>query len=106
MRSLKLLFFVLLVSTITSCSRYYSTIDEEVFSLEAFVSQYDVWYLDYHNTQGVGDVPFMSRAFTLSFVDGLLYANNNIAGIGITGDGLGIDVGTYNTFGNTIRNRS
>merc|ERR1711916_256422 len=29
---------------------------------------------------------------------GILYANNNIVDIGRTGNGLGIDVGTYNTF--------
>jgi hypothetical protein len=35
----------------------------------------------------------MSRAFTLSFNYGTLYANNNLVGIGRAGSGLGTDVG-------------
>lgn len=82
----------------TSCNR----IDDEIYiiepTLEEVVSGYDLWYVDYHRTIGNGDVPYVSRAFTLSFINGILYANNNIVDIGRTGNGLGIDVGTYNTF--------
>jgi len=67
-------------------------------TLEEVVSGYDLWYVDYHRTAGTGDIPFVSRAFTLSFINGILYANNNIVDIGRTGNGLGIDVGTYNSF--------
>ena len=34
-------------------------------------------------------------AFTLSFLDGVLYANNNLVDIGITGNGFGVPVGNY-----------
>ncbi|MDD7915446.1 hypothetical protein [Polaribacter ponticola] len=102
MKTLKLLFTIIITGTLlSSCT----TIFEESFddydyqpSLEEVVSEYDLWYVDYHRTSGNGDIPFMSRAFTLSFNNGILYANNNIADIGRTGRGLGIDVGTYNTF--------
>ena len=67
-------------------------------TLEEVVTEYDLWYVDYHRTTGSGDIPYVSRAFTLSFVNGILYANNNIVDIGRTGNGFGIDVGTYNTY--------
>jgi len=100
MRNLKLLFtFVLTGVFFHSCT----TINNDSFvdfepTLEEVVSGYDLWYVDYHRTSGTGDVPFVSRAFTLSFINGIMYANNNIVDIGRTGNGLGIDVGSYNTF--------
>ena len=63
------------------------------------MSSYDLWYVDIHQTMGNGDVPFVSKAFTLSFINGNMYANNNIADIGFTGNGLGISVGNYDSFG-------
>lgn len=100
MRNLKLLFtFVLTGVFFHSCT----TINNDSFvdfepTLEEVVSGYDLWYVDYHRTSGIEDVPFVSRAFTLSFINGIMYANNNIVDIGRTGNGLGIDVGSYNTF--------
>ena len=41
-------------------------------------------------------MPFLQRAFTISFRNGRLWANNNISGIGYTGNGFGITVGNYN----------
>ncbi len=66
-------------------------------SLEDVVSNYDLWYIDYNKTTGQGDVPFLSKAFTISFLNGNLYANNNLVGIGATGNGYGIPVGIYDT---------
>lgn len=95
MKSVKLLLAILISGTIfTSCE---VIIDDEI-SLEEVVSQYDLWYVDYHNTNGNGDVPFLSKAFTVSFLNGELFANNNIADIGKTGNGFGVKVGSYNTF--------
>jgi hypothetical protein len=100
MKTLKLLFAIIITGTLlSSCSTvYYDTYEEYQPTLEEVVSGYDLWYVDYHRTTGSGDVPYVSRAFTLSFINGILYANNNIADIGRTGNGLGIDVGTYNTY--------
>ena len=61
------------------------------------LQSFDLWYIDINATQGNGEVPFLQRAFTVSFDRGVLYANNNIVGIGKTGGGYGIDVGTYGT---------
>lgn len=100
MKTIKLLFvFIIASATISSCTTVYndSFVDNQQ-TLESVVSGYDLWYVDYHATTGTGDVPYVSRAFTLSFINGILYANNNIVDIGRTGNGLGIDVGTYNTF--------
>lgn len=99
MKTLKLLLTLLITGVLfTSCT---AIITDDVIiepSLENVVSGYDLWYVDYHRTTGNGDVPYVSRAFTLSFINGILYANNNIVDIGRTGNGLGIDVGTYSTF--------
>ena len=100
MKMLKLLFTIIITGTLLSAC---STINDDGFvyfqpTVEEVVSSYDLWYVDYHRTTGSGDVPYVSRAFTLSFLNGILYANNNIVDIGRTGSGLGIDVGTYGTF--------
>ena len=93
------LFLALLVSTVifSSCSR-----DEPLdgsISLGELMSSYDLWYVDIHSTIGNGNVPYVSKAFTLSFANGYMYANNNIADVGFTGNGLGTIVGSYNTNG-------
>lgn len=98
MKAIKLLLVSLIIATtITSCSIQ----NDEVYyppSLEDIVTGYDLWYIDYNRTSGPGDVYFLSNAFTLSFINGRLYANNNIVGIGSTGDGYGIQIGTYDTY--------
>ena len=100
MKALKLLFTIIITGTLlSSCTTNYNDgFVEYQPTLEEVVSGYDLWYVDYHRTSGTGDIPFVSRAFTLSFINGILYANNNIVDIGRTGNGLGIDVGTYNSF--------
>jgi hypothetical protein len=107
MKSLKLLITIFITGTFLSAC---TTVFEDDFrgneiSLEEVVSGYDLWYVDYHRTTGNGDIPYVSRAFTLSFLNGILYANNNIVDIGFTGDGLGIDVGTYDTFSGVLETR-
>lgn len=96
MKSVKLL-LILIVSGafFSSC-----TLEDVVYDvpLEEVMTDYDLWYIDYHRTTGSGDVAFLSKAFTVSFFNGELYANNNIADIGITGNGLGIKVGNYETY--------
>lgn len=70
--------------------------------LGLFIQQYDLWEVDYDATRGNGSVPFLDRAFTISFINRVVYANNNMSGFGYTGNGLGIDVGTFNTTYNTV----
>jgi hypothetical protein len=107
MKSLKLLFiFGITAALLSSCN----TAHEDDFigyeiSLEDVVSGYDLWYVDYHKTIGNRDIPYVSQAFTISFLNGILYANNNIVDIGFTGNGLGIDVGTYDTFSGVLKTR-
>ena len=97
MKTIKLILAILFISSVTiSCSNnndlYYPPTVEEI------ITNYDVWYIDYNRTEGRGDVPFLSNAFTISFLNGKLYANNNIVGIGFTGDGYGIQIGRYDTY--------
>mgnify|MGYP001389570919 FL=1 len=104
MKTIKLLFAIISASAMfSSC-----TINEDGFvdngiSLPELMEGYDLWYVDYPSTTGNGDVPFLTRAFTVSFLNGNLYANNNLVGIGSTGNGFGIKVGYYDYTPNTIR---
>ncbi|WP_439129499.1 hypothetical protein [Polaribacter sp.] len=106
MKSLKLLFAILITGALfSSCSSVFQDDFRNEISLEDVVSGYDLWYVDYHRTIGNRDIPFVSKAFTLSFLNGVMYANNNIADIGYTGNGLGIDVGIYDTFTGLLETR-
>ena len=103
----KLLFgFLLLGTLLTSCYTEViidnEIIEEPVFVTDQILQSYDLWYVDINATKGNGEVPFLQRAFTLSFVGGTVYANNNMVGIGKTGNGFGIDVGVYDTFRGTV----
>ena len=67
-----------------------------------FVEAYDLWYVDYHQTVGADEIPFMQLAFTFSFINGKMYANNNISGIGHHGNGFGIRIGDYSWRSNVL----
>ncbi|HHC78463.1 MAG TPA: hypothetical protein ENK46_01175 [Flavobacteriia bacterium] len=98
MKALKLLTTLLLtVFLFTSC--VVTTVDnfDDSVSLEQLVTSYDLWYVDYNKTTGNGEVPFLSKAFTISFQNGRLYANNNLVGLGTIGNGLGLQIGYYDT---------
>ncbi len=104
MRTLKLLFTTVVVGILfTSCSVIIDEFNDPYYvDLEGVVTAYDLWYIDYNQTTGIGDVPFLSKAFTISFINGKLYANNNLVGIGTTGNGYGILVGYYDTFNGSL----
>jgi len=107
MKAKKLLFAVLGLSFLLS-SCYSEVIIEDdfivasAFNTEQVLQSYDLWYVDINATRGNGEVPFLQRAFTLTFDNGVLLANNNIVGIGKTGRGLGIEVGFYDSFAGLI----
>lgn len=107
MKTLKLLIgFILIGAFTTSCfvddTIYVDNNHVEPISLETLITDYDLWYVDYHRTTGSGDVPFVSKAFTFTFSNGNLYANNNMVDIGVTGNGYGIQIGHYNTYNMTL----
>ena len=102
MKTIKLLLGLVLSATLlTSC-----VVDDvvvvdnnpPVLTLNQLLNTYDLWYIDINATQGHGEVPFMQIAFTISFRNGTLWANNNLVGIGSQGNGYGIPIGTYNTY--------
>jgi len=105
MKALKLLTGLFLtVTLVSSCIVSiddYTDYDNSI-SLEQLVTSYDLWYVDYNRTTGNGDVPFLSKAFTISFINGRLYANNNLVGIGSVGNGFGLEIGFYNTYNGVL----
>ena len=105
MKALKILSGLFL--TITLFSSCIITTDDlyvydDTVSLEQLVTSHDLWYVDYNKTTGSGDVPFLSKAFTISFLDGHLYANNNLVGLEAIGNGYGIQIGYYETFNGVL----
>jgi len=107
MKTLKLLSaFALLAMLFTSCVAEVIVEDDPyngpnptpTVSLSQVVSSYDLWYVDIDRTVGSSTIPFLQKAFTVSFRNGTLFANNNLVGIGSQGNGFGIDVGFYDTF--------
>ena len=104
MKTLKLLSVILLGSLLmSSCVAEVIieddiVIDEPRITLNQLLNSYEIWYVDIHRTTGNGDIPFMEKAFTVSFLNGNFFANNNLVGIGDNGNGFGLDVGYYDTF--------
>jgi hypothetical protein len=100
MKTIKLLLvFALSATLFTSCYTEVivdDTINEPVISLNQLLSSYELWYVDINQTIGYGSTPFLQKAFTLSFRNGTMFANNNLVGLGSSGNGFGIAVADYN----------
>ncbi len=103
MKTIKLLLtFALTATLFTSC--YTEVIVDDYnnstpqISLNQLLGSYELWYVDINATKGYGETPFLQKAFTMSFRSGNVYANNNIVGLGSTGNGYGIKVGTYDAY--------
>lgn len=104
MRTFKLLFGFALVATLfTSCYTEVVVVDPYIdpvpsLTLAELLSSNELWYVDINRSNASGQIPFMQMAFTMSFRNGTLYANNNLVGIGDQGYGFGIDIGYFDTF--------
>lgn len=102
MKTLKLLLgFALTATLFTSCYTEVNLDDyteEPTISINQLLQSYELWYVDVNETVGYGTTPFLQMAFTISFRNGTLYANNNLVGIGSTGNGFGIAVGDYDAY--------
>lgn len=103
MKTMKLfLGFALAAILLTSCYTEEVIVtdfdNQPGISLNQLLGSYELWYVDINQTLGPGETPFLQIAFTLSFRNGLVYANNNLVGFGNQGNGFGIDVGTYDAY--------
>lgn len=100
MKTIKLLLgFALTATLFTSCyTEEIHYVDEPSISLNQLLNSYDLWYVDINATQGYGETPFLQIAFTLTFDNGRLYANNNLVGIGTQGYGYGVQIGNYDAY--------
>ena len=107
MKNGKLLFGILMIGFLASSCYTEVILDDDYVEVTPVntalvLESYDLWYVDINATKGNGEVPFLQRAFTITFDRGTVYANNNLVGIGKTGNGLGIDVGTYGTYSGEV----
>ncbi|HZW62916.1 MAG TPA: nicotinic acid mononucleotide adenyltransferase [Flavobacteriaceae bacterium] len=107
MKTLKIILVSLVAaSVLTSCYREEIIVDHHnptpTVSLHQLLSSYELWYVDINQTLGYGETPFLQIAFTLSFRNGVLFANNNLVGFGSQGNGFGIPVGEYEAYGTIL----
>jgi hypothetical protein len=105
MKTLKLLSaFAFMATLLTSCYTEVIVEDDYVYNpapvltVNQLLNSYELWYVDVNETVGYGESPFLQIAFTISFRNGTLYANNNLVGIGSQGNGFGIPIGDYNAY--------
>ncbi|AEW87394.1 nicotinic acid mononucleotide adenyltransferase [Flavobacterium columnare] len=109
MKTIKIFLLIIIIPSLFQSCTHETIIEDHHtpsitnISLPKLMESYDLWYVDYNATEGPGDIPFITRAFTISFLNGALYANNNLTGIGSTGNGFGIRIGAYNYYPNSIR---
>lgn len=106
MKTIKILFVTVAMAIgFSSCTRevYVEDLEPQI-TLNELMHSYEIWYIDVNESNTNGEIPFMQIAFTISFRNGVLYANNNLSGIGIngTGNGYGIDVGYYDVYPESI----
>ena len=108
MKTMKLFTVItLLVSLFTSC--YTELIIQDnttnagpvpAFVVDDLINDYEIWYVDINRSSVNTVIPFFQQAFTVSFRNGNIFANNNLSGIGSQGDGFGTSVGYYDTYQN------
>ena len=101
MKTIKLLSVFALIVLITSCHVDIINddyVDTPSVSLNQLLNSYDLWYVDINETIGYGQTPFLQKAFTVSFLGGDVYANNNLVGIGSQGNGIGISIGYFDAY--------
>ncbi len=102
MKRIKLFFtYICILVFFTSC--YTEVIEDTIveqpqLSVNNLLEAYDLWYVDINQTKGFGETLFLQQAFTLSFIDGTIYANNNLVGIGEQGDGFGVSIANYEAY--------
>ena len=66
MKSVRFLLVMIVTGTLfSSCSLSIEDDTQNNRYIKEIVSEYDLWYIDYHRTLGNGDIPFISRAFTM-----------------------------------------
>jgi len=101
MKTIKLLLgFTICVTVFTSCYTEDINVNDSVpsISLNQLLQSYDLWYVDINATQGYGETSFLQIAFTLTFDNGRMYANNNLVGFGSQGGGIGVQIGIYDAY--------
>jgi hypothetical protein len=103
MKMIKLLLgFALTATLFTSCYTDELIVNDfnnnSGITLNQLLDSHELWYVDINQTLGNGETAFLNIAFTISFRNGVLYANNNLVGFGNQGNGFGIDVGTYDAY--------
>jgi hypothetical protein len=107
MKRIKLLIgFALTATLFTSCYTDELIVNDfnnnQGINLNQLLNSHELWYVDINQTLGNGETPFLNIAFTISFRNGTVFANNNLVGFGNQGNGFGVDVGVYDAYNNIL----
>ncbi|EGV42868.1 nicotinic acid mononucleotide adenyltransferase [Bizionia argentinensis JUB59] len=109
MKTIKLLVaFVITATLFTACYTDEIIVDNynptpgPSISVNQLLNRYELWYVDINETVGYNQTAFLQIAFTVSFRNGKLFANNNLVGFGDQGNGFGIQTGTYDAYSNVL----
>lgn len=87
----------LIVFFVSSCSVRDDYYEENQLTLGEFLHSYDLWMVNVNATRGHERIPFLQKAFTLTFSRNTLLSNNNLVGIGSVGGGYGRAIGQFYT---------
>lgn len=92
----RLLFIWVAVTLFFSSCSVRERYDDQL-TLHEFLHSYDLWYVNINATRGIDRIPFLQKAFTITFDRNTLLANNNLVGIGSIGQGYGRVIGDFFT---------
>ena len=80
MKTIKILLsFALIATLFTSCytevvvDDFNDYVEEPRISLNQLLKSHELWYVDVNSTLGYGETPFLQKAFTVSFINGIVY---------------------------------
>ncbi|GIJ95239.1 hypothetical protein [Capnocytophaga stomatis] len=93
----RLLFFSSAIILFLSSCSVRNEYDDDQLTLHEFLHSYDLWYVNVDATRGNDRIPFLQKAFTITFDGNTLLANNNLVGIGSVGRGYGRVIGNFFT---------
>lgn len=102
MKTFKTSLIVLLAVFLSSCVIEENNYYENSLTLDEVLQSSGLWYIDINQTSGSSETRFMALAFTVSFQNGKIFANNNLVGLGSVGNGYGDQVGYYSTNNNVL----
>lgn len=94
---MRVLQYILILSVFFGSCSPVDIIEERPLTMNELLHKYDVWFVNVEKTGGNTRIPFLQKAFTLTFDGRNLLANNNLVGLGEVGNGYGDHIAHFYT---------